>query len=433
MADVRPFKGLRYNTRTVGELSKVISPPFDTITEEAQDSLYRRSPYNVVRLEAGERLPSDTERDNRYTRSAALLADWIDQRVLVREDQDAFYLVKHGFRFGDESRDRLELMGRVRLEEYERRVVLPHEHTRDEDKRDRLALMDACRANFSPIMCLYRDDGAGLSSTFERAMDENPIMDFWDPEDQRYAVWQIADPGMVKAITGVLSSKALYIADGHHRYETALNYRDVMGSRRSEGQTGDEAFKFVMMGLIGFDDPGLVVLPYHRVVGGLDDATLSRMGGGLREIFLWESFSDGGPAGLKGFLEEIERRGRDQMVLGLLDPRGGGYQLLTLKPGAGQDERGPVASSEAWILEYRVLKPVLGDSLGRCVSYVHDAYEAEQRVRSGEFELAFFLKSFPMALFQTIMDAGQRLPPKSTFFYPKLATGLFINLLEGGS
>ena len=285
MADVRPFKGLRYNTRTVGELSKVISPPFDTITEEAQESLYRRSPYNVVRLEAGERLPSDTERDNRYTRSAALLADWMDQRVLVREDRDAFYLVKHGFRFGDETRDRLELMGRVRLEEYERRVVLPHEHTRDEDKRDRLALMDACRANFSPIMCLYWDDGAGLSSMFERAMDEKPIMDFWDLEYQRYVVWRIADPGMAKEITGVLSLKALYIADGHHRYETALNYRDLMRSPRSEGQPGDEAFKFVIVGLIGFDDPGLVVLPYHRVVGGMGDPTVSRVIGRLREIF----------------------------------------------------------------------------------------------------------------------------------------------------
>lgn len=431
MADVLPFKGLRYNTRTAGEPSQVICPPFDTISQEAQGSLYRRSPYNVVRLEAGERLSSDTERDNRYTRSAALLADWIDRRVLVREDGDAFYLVKHGFKVGGQMRHRLELMSRVRLEEYERRVVLPHEHTRDEDKRDRLALIEACRANFSPIMCLYRDEDKGLSSIFQRAMGGEPIMNFSDPEDQRYVVWKLGDSEMAREITGAMSSKALYIADGHHRYETALRYRDVVASSHSGAQTTDEAFKFVMMGLIGFGDPGLIVLPYHRALGSLGVAGVNRVRERLREIFDVEPFGHGGRAGLEEFLLEVEQRGADRMVLGLLEAAGEGYQLLTLKPEARQDELGPVASSEGWVLEDQVLRPVLGDSLDRCVSYVHDAREAEQRVRSGEFELAFFLKAFPIGLFQTVMDAGQRLPPKSTFFYPKLATGLVINLLEG--
>ena len=180
MADVRPFKGLRYNLRTVGELSDIISPPFDTIPPQLQESLYRRSPYNVVRLEAGEKRASDTPQDNRYTRSAALLKEWMDKGALVREEKPAFYLVQHTFETGDGKTgggntgararvSRLELMACVRLEEYERRVVLPHEYTRDEDKRDRLALMEACRANFSPIMCLYRDEGKRLSPIFRHS------------------------------------------------------------------------------------------------------------------------------------------------------------------------------------------------------------------------------------------------------------------------
>ena len=166
MADVRPFRGLRYNQTIAGELSGIICPPFDTISADLQTSLKPRSPYNVVRLELGERLPTDTPEDNRYTRTAALLRTWIGDQVLVREGKPAFYLVQHSFQFRGLQRSRLELMGCVRLEDYERGAVLPHEFTRDEDKRDRLALMQACHANFSPIMCLYRDQEAASLASF---------------------------------------------------------------------------------------------------------------------------------------------------------------------------------------------------------------------------------------------------------------------------
>jgi uncharacterized protein (DUF1015 family) len=438
MADVRPFKGLRYNLQTVGELSDIISPPFDTIPPELQKSLHRRSPYNVVRLEAGEKRDSDTPQDNRYTRSAALLKEWMDGRVLVREEKPAFYLVQHTFKTGDGSTGaeepvrRLELMACVRLEEYERRVVLPHEYTRDEDKRDRLALMEACRANFSPIMCLYRDEGKRLSPIFQRTMAGPPKMDFSGAGDQGYKVWQIDDPEWTGEINEAMSSRPLYIADGHHRYETALTYRDLAASRHSGTRTGYEASNFVMMGLVEFDDPGLMVLPYHRVLGGLDDAALDRVMGGLDRFFDAAPFPEGGRAGLGRFLEEIELRGRDHLAMGLLGPGGDGYRLLTLKPGASLDAWGPIAQSEAWVLEEQVLKPVLGvDSLRECVDYLHDGDEADGKVKNGQCQLAFFLKPFPLDLFETVMNMGQRLPPKSTFFYPKLATGLTINLLEG--
>ena len=447
MADVRPFKGLRYNPQMVGELCDIICPPFDTIPPELQSSLYQRSPYNVVRLEAAERLTADNPQDDRYTRSAALLSNWLEGQVLVREEEPAFYLVQHTFKFRGREWVRLELMACVRLEDYQRRVVLPHEYTRDDDKRDRLALMKACHANFSPIMCLYRDEEKRLSPIIRHTIAEQALMEFSDAGEQGYRVWKIDDPQRTKGIREAMSSRPLYIADGHHRYETALTYRDLMVSGSSplpsatplnpplgggeRGGLGDEAFNFVMMGLIGFDDPGLMVLPYHRVIGGLDATTLTQVGDGLREFFDWEPFGRDGPTGLERFLEEIELRGRDQLVIGLLDPTGDGYQLLSLKQGINLDAWGPIAHSEAWVLEEQVLKPILGDPVAECLTYIHDGKEAEQKLRGGEYQLGFFLKPFPLGLFETVMNMGQRLPPKSTFFYPKLPAGLVINLLEG--
>ena len=432
MADFRPFKAVRYDTDVVGDLSEIICPPFDTIPPELQGSLHQRSPYNVVRLEAGEKLPSDTPLDDRYTRAADLFRDWTNEGVLVRDEQPAFYLVRHTFRTRDTERARLELMGCVRLEDYRRHVVLPHEYTRDEDKRDRLELMSSCHANFSPIMCLYRDTENGLAAIFQRVMAEPPVMDFSDATGQGYKVWRLDDVGRTDDIQEVLSDKNLYIADGHHRYETALAYRDLMVSRLGEPQSTNEAFNFVMMGLINFDDPGLTVLPYHRVVSGLDKPVLYRVRHGLDAVFDAAPFPQGCLGQLEKVLAEIELRGKDRAAMALLDPGSGAeFQLLTLKDPADLDAFGPVASSEAWIIEERVLKPVLGDSLSECLTYIHDGEEATKKLRAGECQLGFFLRPFPLDLFETIVDLGHRLPPKSTFFYPKLATGLVINLLEG--
>ena len=426
MADVRPFKALRYNQRMVGDLSHIVSPPFDTISPQLQGSLYQHSPYNVVRLEAGERLPTDTSTDNRYTRSAALLADWMAKGILAREASPAFYLVQHTFRHRDREMFRLELMGCVRLEEYQNRVVLPHEYTRPDDKSDRLALMEACHSNFSPVMCFYRDEGHRLSPVFQRTMAGQPAVDFSDVGGQSYKMWMIWDGEVSGEVSRVMADKSLYIADGHHRYETALAYRDL-----KKTPDGDDASNFVMMGLVEFDDPGLMVLSYHRVLGGLDQPTLDLVRKRLAEVFSFESFPEEGKTPLGRFLEEIESRGRDHMVMGLMDPTAGPLQMLTLKPGTSLESRGPLARSEAWVLEALVLRYILGDSMAQRLDYVHDGDEAIERVKGGEFQMGFFLKPFPLNLFETVMNVGERLPPKSTFFYPKLATGLAINLLEG--
>ncbi len=429
MADVRPFRGLIFNTEIVGELADVICPPYDVISPQMQKDLYYRSPFNIVRIEEGEILPSDSSANNRYTRAAETLHQWMNTGALVRDETPAYYLVQHGFPFDGTTKLRLALIADVRLEEYEKGVVLPHEHTQRAAKEDRLALMEACQANISQIMLLYRDREGKLARLFQQTTNEVPIFSFSDSEENTFALWRITNPEKMQLISDVMSSKVLYIADGHHRYETALTYRDRQSPHR--GNEDDEAHNFLMTYLVELDNPGLVVLPYHRVVGGLDSERMSQLHQRIDHLFTKETPIADPVSHLDQFLQEIESRGKEARVLGFVQARDEGASLLTLRPELEKRERGPIASFEAWILEEMVLKPVLGDSLDEHVTWVHDAREAVDHLRDGHHQAAFLLKALPMDLFETIVSRGERLPRKSTFFHPKLPTGLTINLLKG--
>ena len=251
MADVRPFRGLLYNTNLVQDLAAVVAPPFDTISAQLQEALHQRSPYNVVRLEAGEQSDSDTNKDNRYTRAASTFREWQTIDVLARDSDPVFYLLRHDFTHEGHLRSRLGLIASVKLEEYDQRVVLPHEFTGQRDKDDRLALMEACQANFSPIMVLYRDSQGLLDTIFQRAVQHDPDLRASNADAQDYALWRITDPNDIKAIRQALVSLPLYIADGHHRYETALRYNQLHPTTDAEA-----ASRCMMMVLVEFQDPG---------------------------------------------------------------------------------------------------------------------------------------------------------------------------------
>ena len=432
MADVRPFRGLRYDPGTVGDLGDMVCPPFDTISPQLQLSLYDRSPYNVVRLELGEALGSDTPGSNRYTRAAATLAQWMDDGILARDDGPAYYLLRHSFSHRGRDFARLELIACVRLEGYERGVVLPHERTRERDKQDRLDLMSACHANFSPVMCLYRDEERSLSRLLERSMSEPPQADFTDAAGQGYRAWRLLNGETVSQVAELFSRRALYIADGHHRYETALAYKDLAAPSTAGSSAQGRASDFIMMGLIAFQDPGLMVLPYHRVIGGLDTDKRALVRERLDELFQVEPLLGPTKATTERLCDEVEVRGAVTLAIGLLqDTPGQGPEMLVLRPEVDSESWGPLGRSEAWVLEEKVLKPALGDEASRLVDYVHEADEAERRITAGECQMAFLLKPFPLDLFRTLVDLGERLPPKSTFFYPKLPTGLVMNLLDG--
>ncbi len=425
MVDFRPFRGWRYDPKVVGDLSDVICPPYDLISPEMEDALRRRSPYNVVHLEGGEAPRRTSPQEDPYARAAALFAQWQQQGVLRRDERPSFYLVRHSFGFGGQARFRLELYGCLRTEEYESRQVLPHEFTRPAPVQDRIALMEAAQANFSPIMSLYRDREGGLPPVFQQVMARRPTVQAQGASKQHsgqdFALWTITAPDQLRTIRRALAQKAVFLADGHHRYQAALHIH------RQHAADPSSAGNFVLMALISFDEPGLMVLPYHRVLGGLTPAALAQVRQRLDGLF---DSQNADLASGEGLAERVLALGRSRQVMGLVS-RDSHARLLSLREGVDRRGWGPMAVSEAWVLEEQVLKPVLGEATARHLTYLHDHQAALAQVRSGAQQLAFLLRPFPLDHFEAIVGEGQRLPSKSTFFYPKLATGLVINQLNG--
>jgi uncharacterized protein (DUF1015 family) len=441
MADVRPFKGLRYNPSAVGDLSKVLCPPYDIISRSDEEMLLQRSPYNAVRLELREEKPGEPRDEGRYGRAAAFFQQCLNEGVLVPERSPAMYLVEETFSHNGATMRRHGLMAAVRLEEFEKGIILPHEHTRPGPKADRLALMRACHTNFSPIMCLYRDaDGAivgakGLSPLLAQASKGRPTVSAAPDGQPSYRMWVIADRGILSRITDAMASRQIFIADGHHRYETALQYRNELEA--SEGPLSpNAASRFMMMTLISMEDPGLLVLPYHRLAGGLSRDELASLRRGLGQAFEMAAIQvprGSAKAVAKSLEGHLRQQPKDKMVAAAFGLEPGAAHLLTLRdayrPGP---DRPSLEKSDMWLLHQHGIRPALGEEReGAALSFVHDAAEAIESVSSGASQVAFLLRPLPMELFEEVVGRGQRLPSKSTYFYPKLPTGLVINHLAG--
>jgi uncharacterized protein (DUF1015 family) len=431
MVDVRPFRGWRYDPEVVGDLSSVLCPPYDLITPQLQSSLRRLSPYNVVHLEAGEGLDWDAPAQDQYSRTAAVFGEWTERGVLRRDLQTCLYLLRHRFLYGGLARVRLVLIAGVGLEEYATGQVLPHEYTEEPAIRDRVSLMEACNANFSPIMGLYRDRRLELTAVFGEVMGRPATLDVRDDMGQEYALWRITDPSLQESIGQFFSDKSIFLADGHHRYEAALRLRQKRSLGKPRASGVNAACNFVLMGLIAFEDPGLVVLPYHRVLGSLPPQLYAQIQERLHQLFEAQPMDWPPEGGADALVEQVAHQGRDRHALAMVGPERHAVHLLTLRQEVGWRQWGPLAVSEAWILEEKVLKPVLGDATLSHLGYIHDHQGAVDQVQSGTQQLAFLLKPFPMAQFESIVAQGHRLPRKSTFFYPKLPTGLVINQLDG--
>ncbi|MBI4339775.1 MAG: DUF1015 domain-containing protein, partial [Chloroflexi bacterium] len=410
MAEVRPFRGLRYTDKAAASLTDLICPPYDVISPAQGQELEARSPYNAVHLE----MPRG-EGDAQYANAARLLAEWRGQGILARDETPSYYFMRHTFSRGNQKLARWGLMAAVRLESYDRRVVLPHEETRAQAREDRFRLMMASSANFSPIMSLYRDPQHRLRQAIEGIGWKTPTARAVYGGDQELSLWAVGVSVLDSAVQAVLKDAPLFIADGHHRYETALRYRDEQRQRRGRWSEAD-AFNYVMMTLIDFDDPGLVVLPYHRALQGMTPPTLTAVRNKLLEVFQL-AVIDPQPKTPQA-LEEVVRRHRS-VCLGLLGPDGEGPYLLTLRPGVRDGLRSlpggaALRDCEGWVLHQAVLGPILGSPETPQVAYLHDPQEAWDNVLQGKLQMAFYLKPFPLDLFQAVVSAGQKLPPKST-------------------
>lgn len=427
MADISPFKGIRYNPEIIEDMAAVICPPYDVISPEEQKLFYDRNEYNVIRLEHGMKLAGDTETDNKNNRSHDTLNQWFKDGILQVDTAPTFYIYEQGFTYRDTKKKRLGLIACVMLEPWENKMIFPHENTVAGIKSDRLDLMRACSANTSPILGLYDDPGQKVSKLMTNKMMPSKLLIDIEEGDETHKVWKANEPEFVQRVSHFISPKPVYIGDGHHRYETALTYRSER-QQSSTSHSSDEAFNFVMMTLVPFSDPGLIMLPVHRLVRGITDGTLSGLKNQLNEFFEIKSTP----------LAEVnfnEARGTAIGVLGL-EPE----NMLTLKlrQSISLDELMPDQRSEVYkkldvsILEHLIMRNLL-DSPAESgnVIYVHDAEQARKLVENGQYQLAFLLNPIPVTTIKAIADANDRMPGKSTYFYPKLPTGLVINRLDG--
>jgi len=436
MAEVHPFRGVRYNQRLVKDIAAVICPPYDIITPQMEQELYLKSEYNFARVELGWELPQDTVKDNRYTRSAAILEQWLKQGVLKAEKAPAIYLHDHYFIHSGKEYKRRGMLLRVGLEEWDKRVVRPHEGTLVKPKTDRLSLLWSLQANTSPILALFEDQGQQVSTVLTAQARNEPVISSSSAGGERHQVWAITEREAIDQIQQSLARQPLYIADGHHRYESALTYRRQRRSL-SLSVSGDEAFNFVMMTLVDFSDPGLLILPPHRLIRGISKSTLDEMMAGLKSFFEIEKLSLSRPD-IWQQVDDLLSGGANQVSLVLFGLAPERLFVLKLRDFAVASQMMPYFHTELYkrleasIVDHIILEKVLEVGSEReevMLSYSHSRENAINRVLDGEYQLAFLLRPVKAETVKAIADAGDRMPRKSTYFYPKAPAGLVFSRL----
>jgi uncharacterized protein (DUF1015 family) len=412
MAEVKPLNALHYDLAGVSSLGDVTAPPYDVIDEAQRAELLARSPFNVVEID----LPRAPEGGDPYEHAAETLEAWTLDGVLTADREPAIWALTQEYSTPDGGRQtRHGFLVRVRVTDYGPGLVRPHERTQPGPKEDRLRLTRATRHNLSPIFALHPGN---VWSDIERHVGGDPWGEVTDSEGTIHRIWRVGDASVHEAVAAGLADAELLIADGHHRYETARIYADEIG--------GDGPHRYTLMCLVSLDDPGLTIFGTHRMLTGFDAERLER---GIRESFEVEEVDDDelDPAGIEGF-----------GVFGLID-RDRRLRLRLGDPGALDvalpDRSAAYRRLDAVILEELVLKGALGmsneDIEGkRGLGYAKGLDEARRLVGSGEYDCAFILRPTPVSQVREVAAAGETMPPKSTFFFPKLLTGLIFNPLS---
>lgn len=411
MALVIPFRGILYNPERV-KGSDVMAPPYDIITPELRESLYEKSPYNIVRIDAGKEMASDNDSDNKYTRAARYLTEWLEEGILLRSDRECFYAYEMEYGFHNEKKRLRGFFGLVRLEELGKGVY-PHECTHSKPKADRLRLMMTCRANTSPIFSLYHSDKRIASGIINEICSRPPYIEAAS-DDTTHRLWIIEGNEAIEAIKDELSDKPILIADGHHRYETALEFQRIM-KERSEGVRGDEPFNFVLMFLANISEGDITILPAHRLIRYKGMDLLNRLEGHF-DVYKLSPGDD--------IIESI--RGKDRTFGLMMRGEKAGY-ILRYK-GDNMEKVHPVLRGlDVVILHDFVFKRLLAIS---DVHYEMDCKTSESLILKGEYDAAFFLNPTKVEDVERVALSSMRMPPKSTYFYPKVMTGFVINSLK---
>jgi uncharacterized protein (DUF1015 family) len=409
MAEIIPFKGILYDTTKV-QIEDVLAPPYDIITPEYREALYMQSPYNIVRIDFGKEDSGDAETMNKYTRARAYLDAWMKEGVFLQNRKPSFYAYEMSYRIEDTRKRLLGFLGLVKLEELGKGSVYPHECTHSKPKQDRLNLMRACNANTSPIFALYKSSGDRIAHVLSEISMTKPYLAAVDISRDVHRIWQIYDEEDIESIRHELLDKAIFIADGHHRYETAFEFYRERSSQ--ENPTSAKSFDHVLMFLSNMTDEGLTILPTHRLIKTLPkdiDGILSR-------YFEIETITED--------FDIRKRLSGKRCAFGFYRKGSKIWQILTYRNTDVSEINHELREIDVIILHELVLKKI---SHTTEIGYEMDIRRALDRVNNGEFSAAFFLNPTRVEDVEKAALSSVRMPPKSTYFYPKLLTGLVIN------
>jgi uncharacterized protein (DUF1015 family) len=433
MAHIEPFRAFRYDPAQVA-LSDVATQPYDKITPEMQDRYYQASPYNLVRIILGKRNATDTPSDNCYIRASNLFTEWRKKGILRQDTEPALYRYVQRFAgaSGGPTMERRGFIALGKIEDYAAGVVFRHEQTLSKPKADRLDLLRSTRAHFGQIFMLYSDPALEVDKALATAA--SPAMELRDEYGVVHQVWQIADPQTIQLVREKMRDKKLVIADGHHRYETALTYRNERRAGEPNSGTGLAPYDFVMMTLVNMDSPGLLVLPTHRVIHGLPEFSMDDFRSSASEFFSVEE-ADGTLDARRATVMLREAAHTGPALMAISSDRA--FLMSRAKapasvfPGLSFRQQ----SLDVVQLHKCLLERALGISEEAIInqqhlSYVRDASEAIALVRNGKANIAFLMNPANIRQVRDIAFAGEVMPQKSTDFYPKLLSGLTIYALE---
>jgi uncharacterized protein (DUF1015 family) len=439
MADVRPFRGLRYNGEAIGDLSLVVAPPYDVLDGEQRDSYYNKHPYNVIRLILNRPKKSDPIPEQPYVRAAQFLDRWVAQRILIQDPVPCMYLYRQRYLLESNYMECTGVIARVRVEEFSEGGILPHEDIMAKPLSDRMRLLEHTRTNLSAVQALYSDPKEKLRDPILAEMERFPLAQFQTADGVAHDIWGVSDTGFIKKMSTFLKKKPLYIADGHHRYQTSLEYSRV---RRESGVIADEEDprNFLMMMIVEMENPGLSVLPVHRVLLDSPEADVERM---LKGIEAWFTIAEvevpKGPRSGQVYhlVRQLEAAGVSTRAFGAF-VKDGRFLLLSWKSNLQVDKEIEGDFSEAYkdldvtVFQRLVVEKVLGippdrESIESNLVFTRDPLEAVRMVDSGGAAAAFLLNATKVEQVREIANHGEKMPQKSTYFYPKPCSGVVMN------
>lgn len=416
---VIPFKGVLYNPQKV-DARLTMAPPYDIVSHGFKNDLYKKNPHNIIRIDFGKDKDGDNEHENRYTRSAAYLNNWLNEGILTNDDEQCFYCYEISYKIDGVEKKTRGFLGAVKIEELGKGKVHPHEMTYSKPKSDRLNILRYCNANTSPIFSLYSSEEKIASYILKKITGLTPYIEFEYEDGFTHRLWRINDKSQIKSIEEEMTGRDIFIADGHHRYETALAFKKEMADK-GLCKTGEEPFNYVLMFLSNMEDEGLSMLPTHRIIEVDSEIRIRET---LKQHFNLQKISSEDISGEQAIAKMLESMSSKTHSFGMYLTDTGNYYTLTFN-GSSHDVDLPDCLKK---LDVSVLHKFIFEHLLKVDHYDYEMAPAVavERAMQGSFEAVFFLNPTLIYELKEVALAGHRMPPKSTYFYPKLLTGMVI-------